>query len=68
MVIASSEGETDMTAFEIHSAFIKAVRLSLDLGEIGEAHGRALIDLADEMGNDSWQEMLKAIDHVRRAA
>lgn len=56
-----------MTAFEIHGAFAKAVKLSLDLGEIGEAHGRALIDLADELGDDSWNEMLKAIDYARRA-
>ena len=56
-----------MTAFEIHDAFAKAVKLSLDLGEIGEAHGRALIDLADELGDDSWNEMLKAIDRARRA-
>ena len=56
-----------MTAFEIRRAFVNAVKLSLDLGEIGEAHGRALIDLADEMGDDSWREMGKAIDYARRA-
>jgi hypothetical protein len=53
-----------MTSFEIKEAFTKAVKLSCDLGEISDAHGRAILELAEELGDESWQTLLAAIDHA----
>jgi hypothetical protein len=59
----SSEGETDMTAFEIRQALETIIREAREAGEIAPRRATAILDAAREVSDEAW---LALADAVRR--